>query len=50
MIVADGTLSRSTATSTTTSDWLFKTKLANREAQANAQKDASGEALETILA
>ena len=42
LIVADGRLTPFDGDLDDYRDWLFKTKLANREAQANAQKDASG--------
>jgi ATP-binding cassette subfamily F protein 3 len=44
LIVADGRLTPFDGDLDDYRDWLFKTKLANREAQANAQKDASGTA------
>ncbi|HEX8885999.1 MAG TPA: ATP-binding cassette domain-containing protein [Noviherbaspirillum sp.] len=42
LIVADGRLTPFDGDLDDYRDWLFKTKLANREAQANAQKEASG--------
>lgn len=42
LIVADGRLTAFDGDLDDYRDWLFKTKLANREAQASAQKEASG--------
>ena len=42
LIVADGRLTPFDGDLDDYRDWLFKTKLANREAQASAQKEASG--------
>jgi len=44
LIVADGRLTPFDGDLDDYRDWLFKTKLANREAQASAQKEASGTA------